>query len=249
MTKFFRKIRQELAAQNNFAKYMRYAVGEILLVVIGILIALQVNNWNQDRKENLVALQILFDIQSNLTESVHELQRANTANRFGIKQFNRLIEHIEKQQPYTSGLDSIFGSIPLWAAPYFTTSAYEAFKSKGPELIKNDKLKKIITQFYDRDISTLQNDWDKWEWSINQQIVLPWFVQNCRYQANSSVLATPVDYPAILEDKTILNILSLVIRSREYGIEKAEQMEKKIEMIIGQIETELQERGYQKQQE
>lgn len=244
--KVFRKIRQQLAAQNNVAKYMRYAIGEILLVVIGILIALQVNNWNQNRKESYVELQILFDIQSNLTESLHELQRANKSNQIGIRQFNKLIEHIEKQQPYTPGLDSIFGTIPLWAAPYFTTSAYEAFKSKGPELIKNDSLKKIITQFYDRDISTLQNDWDKWEWSINQQIVLPWFVQNCRYQTNSGLLATPVDYPAILKDKTILNILSLVIRSREYGIEKSEQMEKKIEMIVRQIEMELLRREYNK---
>ncbi len=247
--KLFRRIRQQLAAQNNVAKYMRYAIGEILLVVIGILIALQVNNWNQERKETLVELGILFDIQSNLTESLHELQRSNMNNQRGISQYNKLIEHIEKEQPYTPNLDSIFGIIPLWSAPYFTTSAYEAFKSKGPELIKNDSLKKIITQFYDSDISTLQNDWDKWEWSINQQIVLPWFVQNCRYQPTSGILATPVDYSAILKDKTFLNILSLVIRSREYGIDKIEQMKIKVEMIIVQIERELQQRGYQKNQD
>jgi hypothetical protein len=247
--KVFRKIRQQLAAENNVAKYLRYAIGEILLVVIGILIALQVNNWNQNRKESKVELQILFDIQSNLTESLHELQRANVNNRNGIIEFNKLIQHLEKGQPYNPGLDSIFGIIPLWSAPYFTTSAYEAFKSKGPELIKNDSLKKIITQFYDRDISILQNDWDKWEWSINQQIVLPWFVQNCRYQKASGLLASPVDYSAILKDKTLLNILSLVIRSREYGIAKIEQMEVEIELIIAQIEKELQQRGFRKNQE
>jgi len=50
MFRFFSKIRYQLAAQNRVAKYLRYAVGEILLVVIGILIALQVNNWNESRK-------------------------------------------------------------------------------------------------------------------------------------------------------------------------------------------------------
>lgn len=51
MIRIFRNIRQKLAAENNFAKYLRYAVGEVILVVIGILIALQVNNWNEKRKE------------------------------------------------------------------------------------------------------------------------------------------------------------------------------------------------------
>jgi len=50
MIKFFRKIRQRLVTENKFSKYFLYAIGEILLVVIGILIALQLNNLNEDRK-------------------------------------------------------------------------------------------------------------------------------------------------------------------------------------------------------
>ena len=49
MIKFFRKIRQKLITENKFNRYLLYAIGEIILVVIGILIALQVNNWNNDR--------------------------------------------------------------------------------------------------------------------------------------------------------------------------------------------------------
>ena len=48
--KIFRNIRKQLAAQNNVAKYMRYAIGEILLVVIGILITLSINEWKKDLK-------------------------------------------------------------------------------------------------------------------------------------------------------------------------------------------------------
>jgi Family of unknown function (DUF6090) len=50
MTKVFRNIRQKLAAENKVMAYLRYAIGEIVLVVIGILIALQINNWNEGRK-------------------------------------------------------------------------------------------------------------------------------------------------------------------------------------------------------
>lgn len=51
MIKFFRKIRQKLLSENKFSRYLIYAIGEIVLVVIGILIALQINNWNEERKE------------------------------------------------------------------------------------------------------------------------------------------------------------------------------------------------------
>ncbi len=55
MIKFFRKIRQNLLMENKTGQYLKYALGEIILVVIGILIALSINNWNEHRKEKLIA--------------------------------------------------------------------------------------------------------------------------------------------------------------------------------------------------
>jgi len=66
MTPFFRRIRRQLADDNEFLKYSRYAIGEIVLVVIGILLALQINNWNEIKKENerfkLILEQVFNDI-------------------------------------------------------------------------------------------------------------------------------------------------------------------------------------------
>ncbi len=59
MIKFFRKIRQKLVNEGNLKRYFIYAIGEILLVVIGILIALQLNNWNEERKDNKALMSIL----------------------------------------------------------------------------------------------------------------------------------------------------------------------------------------------
>ncbi len=50
MKKFFRKIRRSLLEEGKIGKYFKYAIGEIILVVIGILIALQINNWNENRR-------------------------------------------------------------------------------------------------------------------------------------------------------------------------------------------------------
>ena len=63
MIKFFRKIRQKMLTENKFSKYLIYAIGEIVLVVIGILIALQINNWNNNRIEYKLESNILSKIQ------------------------------------------------------------------------------------------------------------------------------------------------------------------------------------------
>ena len=76
MIGFFRKIRKQLADDNKPLKYMRYAIGEIVLVVIGILIALQVNNWNEDYKESLAIKNVLFEIKEDLIQDKAELERS-----------------------------------------------------------------------------------------------------------------------------------------------------------------------------
>lgn len=68
MISLFRKIRQKFIEQDKVRSYMLYAIGEILLVVIGILIALQVNNWNEDRKNQREAIAILKNLKSELRE-------------------------------------------------------------------------------------------------------------------------------------------------------------------------------------
>jgi hypothetical protein len=62
MIKFFRKIRQNLLLEGETGKYLKYAIGEIVLVVIGILIALSINNWNEERKENLEIREIYYNL-------------------------------------------------------------------------------------------------------------------------------------------------------------------------------------------
>ena len=76
MINFFRKTRKKLADDNKFFKYSRYAIGEIVLVVIGILIALQINNWNEGRKGK-EKLNILFEqVQKELLVNIKKTDEA-----------------------------------------------------------------------------------------------------------------------------------------------------------------------------
>ena len=70
MIKFFRKIRQQLVSDNRFNRYLLYAIGEILLIVIGILIALQINNWNEERKSRNELSKFLISIKYELEQDI-----------------------------------------------------------------------------------------------------------------------------------------------------------------------------------
>lgn len=98
MIKFFRKIRQRLLTENKFSKYLIYAIGEIFLVVIGILIALQINNQNETRKEKELEIELINLLISDLEEKRKEnLSDFENANRF-IERFQETIEIWEKEK-------------------------------------------------------------------------------------------------------------------------------------------------------
>lgn len=90
MIKFFRKVRQKLLAENKFSKYLLYAVGEIILVVIGILIALQINNWNETRQIKKVEKEILYVLLEDL----------NSAKSYSA-------QYIENEQSYLDIIEKI----------------------------------------------------------------------------------------------------------------------------------------------
>ena len=84
MIKFFRHIRQQLLSENKTGKYFKYAIGEIVLVVIGILIALQINNWNENRlklnKESAILANIHKEFKGNKKQLDSVLYQHNLAH-------------------------------------------------------------------------------------------------------------------------------------------------------------------------
>lgn len=75
MVQFFRNIRRRLIESGRVRRYLAYASGEILLVVIGILIAMQINNWNEDRKLSLALDSSLWEVREDLIQDTMELNR------------------------------------------------------------------------------------------------------------------------------------------------------------------------------
>jgi len=99
MIKFFRKIRQQLLTENKLSKYLIYAIGEIVLVVIGILIALQINNWNLQKatqsKEQTYLKSLKSEFENNLNVLEAELQ-TNKQNRIAAIKIANYIDDESK---------------------------------------------------------------------------------------------------------------------------------------------------------
>src|SRR5210317_1876116 len=97
MLRFFRQIRQRLLTDNKFSKYLLYAVGEILLVVIGILIALQVNNWNEARKRDKDRLELINSLSQDFKNQIEILEARIKSDESTLKSLNNAIRMIETQ--------------------------------------------------------------------------------------------------------------------------------------------------------
>lgn len=97
MLKLFRNIRKKLLQEGKTASYIKYAIGEIFLVVIGILIALSINNWNEKRKNQVFEEEILALIDKNLERAATLLAIELNKTKKAIALTDKLLEQVFKK--------------------------------------------------------------------------------------------------------------------------------------------------------
>lgn len=150
MIKYFRRIRKALLTQNRFGKYLLYALGEIVLVVIGILLALQANNWNTTRKEAQQEQALLSELQLEYQGKLSELNEKIQLRNLIIKDTQTLLDIIAAKDR-TVELDSIYLKLFLpIIIPTFdaSNSVTEELISSGKlYIIKNHTLRKMISDW------------------------------------------------------------------------------------------------------
>ena len=143
MISFFRKIRQKLLSQNRVTRYLVYALGEILLVVIGILIALQVNNWNEGRKEKARERELLIFALENIKADSLSLDSilSRTKKIIDVHQNLILLSENKLTSQAVGNLDLIRASEPNILIT----------KKNNPNLpneVKDQELRKVLLDHY-----------------------------------------------------------------------------------------------------
>jgi hypothetical protein len=146
MIKFFRKIRQNLLMENKTSKYFKYAIGEIVLVVIGILIALQINNWNEFRKERSKEQKILVELHSQFEDNLVQLEDKIHQRKLIIRSSKRVLELIDTKTMVPMDTLTLILS-PLILSPTFDPIDNEIMTAENLQLIRNDSLRHYLTTF------------------------------------------------------------------------------------------------------
>jgi hypothetical protein len=154
MIKLFRNIRQNLLNEGKTSKYFKYAISEIVLVVIGILIALQVANWNEVRKNNVFEDEILSLIDQNLVIDSVSISTQLYKTYQAINFTDRLLEKVSKSD-YNDSLNFWMGKIISFERFNSQSSSFEVLKAKGIENISNKKLQLKLISYYDENLFRL----------------------------------------------------------------------------------------------
>ncbi len=256
MLKFFRKIRQTLLSENKFSKYFLYAIGEIVLVVIGILIALQINNWNEDRKERITEQKILKELLIDFEISKADLLNDLKHNKKYLKIAEQIKEHLHYKRQYTDSIDEML--MQASSITQFTprTSGYENLKSVGLSIITNDSLRKEITNVFERNFEYARLEGRVYNKSQNSSEDLgPFYKKHfsvdfdkqrvIQYTDSSFVLKTNDikirNYQDLLNEVDLVTILQKTIFDRAGKISIYNLTVKKIDEVSDMIKKELEQ--------
>jgi len=175
MIKFFRHIRYNLMEQNKTGKYFKYAIGEIILVVIGILIALQINNWNENRAKSNKETAVLANIHKEFKQNRKQLDSVIDQHRKAHSNCAKIISLFPiKSKPEPAVLDSL--SVQLWWSyggvtfNPFQTSINALASTSSFDIIKNETLRDLliswndlITDYQEEELRSRDHIWDQYD--------------------------------------------------------------------------------------
>jgi hypothetical protein len=238
MIKFFRKIRQKLLTENKFSKYLFYAIGEIVLVVIGILIAIQINNWNESNKNREKEALLLTELKANLKDDRIDLEYNIKYNKKRTE-YNEIIRTvIEEKIPYSDTLKPYFGKFFGNFQLSENTSTWENLKSVGLDLISNDSLRNNISNLYSNRYQYLENlekglD-DKYQWDF----LYPQILKHINLE-ELWVSGTPRNYEKWIKDEEFYEAIKLNLKFRYYMQNQYENNHKLVLSLEEQIDRHL----------
>lgn len=253
MTRIYAKFRRRLLADNHFTRYLAYAAGEILLVVIGILIALQINNWNDARKDRKKELIHLANIRTDLVANIERMDEYLKVRNGYIATARRILEHfngkpIEDVSAFNAdGLD-----IYNWKRFYLDNNAYQDLVNSGNfSLLSNPKVKSQLL-----DIETLylqmKGEEDHYRFDTETTLYKPIYemmdsesmIADVEHKltggkAGRKDAIDPRTFDAFLQSKLIKN--GFVMTVLQYGTmnEQMTEMRRRCKTLIDEIDAQV----------
>lgn len=235
---FFRKIRKGFLAEGKTLTYLKYAIGEILLVVVGILIALQINNYNENQKLRHKEAILLTEMRQNLSDDLEDINSNLKGNLNRIRANQAVLETLEGSVAHADSLEFFYGNILGNYQLSENTTAWQNLKSIGVDLISNDSLRSAISYLYSNRYIYLENlekglD-DGYQWNNVYPMVLE-HIEIDEVWASGK----PANQEKLMEDRKFRQVLKMNLFIREYLQHQYGEVRDKIIALMDQIDGHL----------
>ena len=242
-----------MLAENNFSKYLIYAIGEIILVVIGILIALQINNWNEKEKLKTEEIKFLKNFKQSLIADIEFNNFRFDKYLLTKESISFLLNHIEEDLPYQDSLKYHFGRITQTWTPKINMEVFEALKSNDLNLISNDGLRDKLISYYSWSSNVLDAQINMYVQRIedanstifNTRFNALWNGNYKKYRVTEnfddlSLEMIPNNYNELKKDKVFMYFLRSLKNQFYWDIEVAQNdINEKVNDLIKSIDSEL----------
>ena len=237
-----------MLTENKFSKYLIYAIGEIVLVVIGILIALQINNWNESRKLKSVEIKILQDIRNDMLENITNLNLGIDAIKIANADNAKVLLMYEQKTPYSDSLKNVFNNLFGQWDPDFTYAGFENLKSLGVNIISNPTLRKEIINMIEIEMDILDNSDMSRIGQMNSVMVLPiikkYFFRDLNHNRDLNLKIenfplVPSNYQAMINDQDFYNVCTEVAFRQKRSIIRFSEFNKTANQLVSKIESEI----------
>jgi hypothetical protein len=253
MIKFFRVRRQNIIMENKTAKpafkagrYFKYAIGEIVLVVIGILIALQINNWNEHRKSKLQEVNILTKLNTDLKANLIETKGLKDVTEDRIKASRTILNYFEEHKAVDDSLKRSFELINNDDLFNNANTTYKYIENQGVNILTNDSILSKITWMYEHDFKNIANR-ERTNWEILTNDLRPLMdihleVSQPQHNDFKEVyeLNKPINMEALSENKQFKNV---IVRNMNFMLLRLRWQTETItelEDLIQEVEREIQ---------
>jgi len=218
------KVRQRMIKENRCFRYFLYAIGEITLVVIGILIALQVSDWNEQRKYLKQEVKILNQLNADLKANEIEIDGLNDIQKTRMWMCDSILVYLNDKRPFDDSLKRYFEKINTDGLFNCSNTTYKYIQSQGVNFLSNDTLRGKVTRMYERDFQNVFTR-EEMTWRIIHESLRPAYDRLFKstlavYQAEDYYLVnTPKDMGILYKDEAFKNAVvrlraAVVVRVR-----------------------------------
>ena len=163
--------------RGRFARYAMYAVGEVVLIFIGITLAVSFENASKEREQEALVRGLLSSVLQNLEANVAELERNITVDDTFAKSAQAVVHHLDSGATWNDSLGAALNLSLYWSSPFLATSGYESLKQSGLHQVADDSLRADMIQLFERTYAFLVGDVDRSRWAFQEAALIPTVMQ------------------------------------------------------------------------